>query len=233
MLTLDITKLSEQQLIAAVTCHCAGFGTVKHVKIMPPADHRKYALAAVEMGDVVEAEKLRVKSGDSKIGATVIIRLMDERRARAFADEWVEDEQEARAQTRPANILLIEDDPADVRMTREALAAAGIRHQLHVVADGMEAISFLHKTRQFNAAPEPDIVLVDLNLPKVNGHEVLREIKSSDQLKHIPVVVLTSSKAHRDVTRSYECEADWFVSKPTGLDAYAAAMKRVETLIAH
>ena len=133
----------------------------------------------------------------------------------------------------PVDILLVEDDPADVRMTREALRAAGVVHRLHVVADGMQAISYLCQTRQFDDVPRLDVVVIDLNLPKVNGHEVLLEIKSNDELRDIPVVVLTSSQTQRDRNLSYQADADWFVTKPTGLDAYADTMKRIETLITH
>jgi two-component system response regulator len=101
------------------------------------------------------------------------------------------------------------------------------------VPDGIDAISFLSRSRQSAEAPKPDVVLIDLNLPKVNGHEVLLEIKSNEALRHIPVVVLTSSKAPRDMRLSYQADADWFVTKPTGLDAYADTMKRIETLITH
>ncbi len=132
----------------------------------------------------------------------------------------------------PVDILLVEDDPADVRMAREALKMAGVAHRLHVVADGVEAISFLGRARQSDDAPRPAVVLLDLNLPKVNGHEVLLEIKSNDDLRDIPVVVLTSSRAHRDRRLSYQADADWFVTKPTGLAAYADTMKRISKLIA-
>jgi CheY-like chemotaxis protein len=119
-----------------------------------------------------------------------------------------------------------------VRMAREALKMAGVAHRLHVAADGVEAISFLGRTRQPDDAPLPDVVLIDLNLPKINGHEVLLEIKSNDDLRDIPVIVLTSSQAPRDRRLSYQADADWFVTKPTGLAAYADTMKRIKTLIA-
>jgi CheY-like chemotaxis protein len=144
-----------------------------------------------------------------------------------------DDETPAPIDREPVEILLVEDDPADVRMTREALNVAGFAHRLHVVADGNEAITFLSRMRESDDAPRPDVVLIDLNLPKINGHEVLLEIKSNDDLRDIPVVVLTSSKAPRDMHLSYQADADWFVTKPTGLDAYADTMKRIETLITH
>jgi len=221
-------------LTVAAAGQCARFGTVKNIKILPPAAHRNYAIAAVEMSTAIEADRLRVNLGDIKIGQVVIIRLMPEPGMQTEGGDESDDEAAADLRSRdPVDILLVEDDPADVRMTREALKAAGVAHRLHVVADGMEAISFLCKTRQFDDAPRPDVVLVDLNLPKLNGHEVLLEIKSNDALRDIPVVVFTSSKAHRDVRLSYQADADWFVTKPAGLDAYADAMKRIETLITH
>src|SRR5512141_3143263 len=123
---------------------------------------------------------------------------------------------------RPIEILLIEDNPADVRMTQEALKAARVRHHLHVVEDGSDAIAFLYHEGRYLGVPRPDLVLLDLNIPKVGGHDVLLEIKSNDRLKHIPVVVLTSSKVERDIRKSYQWNADCYVNKPEGLDAFAA-----------
>lgn len=230
MLVLDVDKLSERQMTDAAAAQCARFGTVKHVKILPPAAHRHYAIAAVEMSDPVEAEKVRVALGDSKIGPLILIRLVPAQQ-QAMVEPLEEDTALAQAERTPVDILLVEDDPADVRMTREALKAAGVAHRLHVVADGLEAISFLCRTRQFDDVPRPHVVLIDLNLPKVNGHEVLLEMRSNNELRDIPVVVLTSSRAERDIQRSFDAEADWFVTKPTGLDAYAETMRRIETLI--
>ncbi len=129
-------------------------------------------------------------------------------------------------------ILLVEDNPADARMTQEALKAAGIRHHLHVVEDGSDAIAFLYHEGRYLGVPRPDLVLLDLNIPKVGGHDVLLEIKSNVRLRHIPVVVLTSSKAERDIDKSYQWNADCFVTKPAGLDAFAAEIRIVETLVA-
>jgi CheY-like chemotaxis protein len=235
MLALNnVAKLSDGQLSIAAAGQCARYGTVKSIKILPPAVHRNYAIAAVEMSTAVEADRLRVNLGDTKIGPVVIIRLMPEQKDVAEPGARFDDDTAATPQFHgPVDILLVEDDPADVRMTQEALKAAGVAHRLHVVADGLEAISFLCRTRQFDDVPRPDVVLIDLNLPKINGHEVLLEIKSNDELRDIPVVVLTSSQAQRDRRLSYQADADWFVTKPTGLEAYADAMKRIETLITH
>jgi len=129
-------------------------------------------------------------------------------------------------------ILLVEDNPADVRMTQEALQAAGVPHNLHVVEDGMDAIAYLYQERQYGDMPLPNLVLLDLNIPMVNGHEVLLEIKTNDRLKHIPVVVLTSSRAVRDIRRSSERNADYFVTKPAGLDAFVREFKLIIALAA-
>ena len=231
MLALNVGKLSETQIRIAAAGECAQFGTVKNIRILPPAAHRNYAIAAVEMSNSNEAEHLRVTLGDTKIGPVVLIRLMP---AQLYElDLSGDDEAPAPMDREPVEILLVEDDPADVRMTREALNVAGFAHRLHVVADGNEAVTFLSRMRDSDEAPRPDVVLIDLNLPKINGHEVLLEIKSNDDLRDIPVVVLTSSKAPRDMHLSYQADADWFVTKPTGLDAYADTMKRIETLITH
>jgi two-component system response regulator len=118
-------------------------------------------------------------------------------------------------------------------MTREALRRLSAHYQLHIVADGQEAIDFLYREGRFAGEPLPDLILLDLNLPKLSGHEVLLKIKSSSRLKHIPVVVLTSSSAPSDVRRSYQRNADCFVTKVPGLDAFAREMKVVEALLPH
>ncbi|MDB5809945.1 MAG: response regulator [Betaproteobacteria bacterium] len=132
----------------------------------------------------------------------------------------------------PLDILLVEDNPADVRMTREALAVAGVPHELHVVEDGVDALSYLCQTIQFNQATKPDVVLLDLNIPRLGGHEVLIEIKRRDELKHIPVVVLTSSRADQDMLKSFGMQADRYVTKPAGLQAFVWEMKKLEQLAA-
>ncbi len=130
----------------------------------------------------------------------------------------------------PLEILLVEDNPADVRMTREALAASGVPHQLHVVRDGIDALSYLCRTVQSEDAPKPDVVLLDLNIPRLSGHEVLGEIKRRDDLKHIPIVVLTCSKAEQDMLKSFGMQADRYVTKPAGLEAFVWEMKKIEAL---
>ena len=131
---------------------------------------------------------------------------------------------------RMVEILLVEDNPADVRMTQEALQAAGVPHHLHVVEDGLDAIAFLYQEGRYSGVPQPGLILLDLNIPKVNGHEVLLEIKTNDRLKHISVVVLTSSKAERDIRNSYRRNADCFMTKPAGLDAFVREIKLIEAL---
>jgi len=130
----------------------------------------------------------------------------------------------------PLEILLVEDNPADVRMTREALEVAGVRHQLHVVNDGVDALSYLCRTIRAEDAPKPDVVLLDLNIPRLSGHEVLGEIKRRDDLKNIPVVVLTCSNADRDMLKSFGMQADRYVTKPAGLQAFVWEMKKIEAL---
>jgi two-component system, chemotaxis family, response regulator Rcp1 len=130
----------------------------------------------------------------------------------------------------PLDILLVEDNPADVRMTREALEVAGVPHQLHVVEDGVDALSYLCQTIQYDNATRPDVVLLDLNIPRLNGHEVLSEIRRRDELKNIPVVVLTSSKADQDMLKTFGMQADRYVTKPAGLQAFVWEMKKIEAL---
>jgi len=129
---------------------------------------------------------------------------------------------------RPIDILLVEDNPGDVRLTQEALKEAKVGNDLHVVRDGMEAIAFLRKQGVYKDAPRPDMILLDLNLPKKSGHEVLTEIKSDDNLKRIPVVILTVSKDEEDIVKSYNRHANCFITKPVDLDQFLIVVKSIE-----
>lgn len=129
---------------------------------------------------------------------------------------------------RPIEILLVEDSPGDVRLTREALRDAKIANHLHVVSDGEEAIAFLRRDGRYGAAPTPDLVLLDLNLPKKDGREVLAEVKNDPLLKRIPVVVLTTSQAERDIVQSYELHANCYVTKPVDLDQFVDVVRSVQ-----
>jgi len=114
----------------------------------------------------------------------------------------------------PADILLVEDNPGDVRLTREAFDDGFIANTLHVVTDGVEAIEFLYQRGDHEDAPRPDVVLLDLNLPRKNGDEVLEEVRDDDDLECIPVIILTSSEAEEDVVKSYELNANAYLTKP-------------------
>ncbi len=129
---------------------------------------------------------------------------------------------------RPIDILLVEDNPGDVRLTQEALKEAKVRNDLHVVSDGVEAIAFLRKEGVYKDVPRPDMILLDLNMPKKNGHEVLTEIKADDNLKRIPVVMLTVSKADEDIIKSYNLHANCFITKPVDLDQFLKVVKSIE-----
>ncbi len=129
---------------------------------------------------------------------------------------------------RPIDILLVEDSPADVRLTREALKDAKVVNNLHVAADGMAALAFLRKQAPYAEAPRPDLILLDLNLPKKDGREVLAEIKQEDHLKRIPVVVLTTSRADEDVIRSYDLHANAYITKPVDLKQFLDVIKSIE-----
>jgi chemotaxis family two-component system response regulator Rcp1 len=115
---------------------------------------------------------------------------------------------------RPIEILLIEDEPGDVRLTLEALRDSKICNTVHVVTDGYAATAFLRREGEYAAAPRPDLILLDLGLPKKDGREVLAEIRTSDELRDIPVVVLTASRADRDLLRSWELQVDGYLIKP-------------------
>jgi len=125
---------------------------------------------------------------------------------------------------------LVEDNPADVRFFSEALHLARIRHKLSVVTNGEEALVFLRRQGDYRSAPRPDVIVLDLKLPRVSGHAVLGAIRVDPELRSIPVIVLTSSYAPRDQERSYDLEADHFVTKPIGLDALAGELRIIEAL---
>jgi len=129
---------------------------------------------------------------------------------------------------RPVDILLVEDNPADVRLTREALREGKVRNNLHVMQDGQEALDFLFQNGKYAQAPRPDIILLDLNLPKKDGREVLAEIKSSPQLRAIPVTILTISKAEEDILKTYEHHANCYIIKPIDMDQFLRVMRSVE-----
>ncbi len=128
----------------------------------------------------------------------------------------------------PVEILLVEDNPGDVRLTQEALKEAKVRNNLYVVGDGEKALAFLHQEGEFKDAPRPDIILLDLNLPKKNGQEVLAEIKSDPSLRRIPVVILTTSKAEEDILRSYDLHANCYITKPVDFEQFIKVVQSIE-----
>ena len=129
---------------------------------------------------------------------------------------------------RPIDVLLVEDDPGDELMTREAFEDNKIGNTLHVVRDGEEALDFLYRRGEHTEAPRPDLILLDLNLPKYDGRQVLEKIKSDPELSHIPVVVLTTSAAEEDILRSYRLHANAYVTKPVDLDQFIAAVRQID-----
>ncbi|MFE2298578.1 response regulator [Streptomyces sp. NPDC059445] len=128
----------------------------------------------------------------------------------------------------PIDVLLVEDDPGDELMTREAFEDNKIGNTLHVVRDGEEALDFLYRRGAHADAPRPDLILLDLNLPKYDGRQVLEQIKSDPALSHIPVVVLTTSAAEEDILRSYRLHANAYVTKPVDLDQFIAAVRQID-----
>ena len=128
---------------------------------------------------------------------------------------------------RPADFLLVEDNPGDVRLTQEALKSHKVQNNLHVATDGEEAMAFLRRQGKYANAPRPDIILLNLNLPKKDGREVLAEIKSDPNLKTIPVVIITSSEAEQDVIKSYNLNANCYVTKPVNLDQFIKVVQSV------
>jgi chemotaxis family two-component system response regulator Rcp1 len=131
-------------------------------------------------------------------------------------------------ENRPVEILLVEDNPGDERLTREALKEGKVYSNLHWVKDGVEAMEFLRRQGKYKDVPRPDIILLDLNLPKKDGREVLHDIKNDDALKRIPVVVLTTSKAEEDVLRTYNLHANCYVTKPVDLEKFIVVVKSID-----
>ena len=132
------------------------------------------------------------------------------------------------AQTRVVDVLLVEDDPGDVLMTREAFEHHKLRNQLHVVNDGEQALQFLHRTGKYASAPRPGLILLDLNLPRRDGLEVLAELKGDPGLRVIPVVILTTSQADEDVLRSYALHANAYVSKPVDFERFMDVIRQID-----
>ena len=128
----------------------------------------------------------------------------------------------------PIEILLVEDSPGDVLLTRETLKDAKVLNHLSVVGDGEEAMAFLHREAPHTGAPRPDLILLDLNLPKKDGREVLADIKSDSQLRRIPVVVLTTSAAEQDILKSYDLHANCYITKPVDLDQWITVVNSIE-----
>lgn len=128
----------------------------------------------------------------------------------------------------PIEVLLVEDSPGDVRLTREAFKDAKVHINLHVATDGANAMAFLSREGEHANAPRPDLILLDLNLPKKDGREVLQEIKESPTLKSIPVVILTTSSSEADILKSYRLHANCYITKPVGLDGFLTVVKSID-----
>lgn len=132
------------------------------------------------------------------------------------------------ATSKAIEILLVEDSPGDVRLTQEVLKEAKVRNKLHIVNDGVEALTFLRREGKYANSPRPDLILLDLNLPKKDGREVLGEIKSDENLRRIPVVILTISKSEEDVLKSYDLHANCYITKPVDLNQFLKVVKSIE-----
>ena len=129
---------------------------------------------------------------------------------------------------RPIEILLVEDSSTDVMLAEEALEQAKMRNNLHVVKDGVEAMAFLRREREYSAAPRPDLILLDLNMPRKDGREVLAEVKADEKLKTIPIVVLTTSQAQEDVLKAYGLHANCYISKPVDFEQFTNVVGAID-----
>jgi CheY-like chemotaxis protein len=138
------------------------------------------------------------------------------------------DSSEENEPSTPIDILLVEDNPADVRLTEVALEEIGLVNTLHVVEDGQDAITFLNREAEYEDAVRPDLVLLDLDLPRVHGTEVLEELKSDGELRRLPVIVLTSSTAEEDIKASYDRHANAYVEKPVDMDDFVTVAREIE-----
>ena len=128
----------------------------------------------------------------------------------------------------PIEVLLVEDDPGDVLMTREAFDEHKVRNLLNVVSDGEEALAYLRREGKFADAPRPDLILLDLNLPRIDGRQVLSQIKADEDLRRIPVVVLTTSQAEEDILRSYSLHANAYVTKPVDFERFITVVRQID-----
>jgi CheY-like chemotaxis protein len=134
---------------------------------------------------------------------------------------------------RSISVLLVDDDPGDVLMIEEALETIGAPRNVYVVNDGEEAVAFLRKTGQFARAPRPDVVLLDLNMPRMDGRQVLAEVKGDDELRSIPIVVLTTSQSPADIVSSYSLHANAYVTKPLNLDELTEVIHKIDNFFSH
>jgi chemotaxis family two-component system response regulator Rcp1 len=133
-----------------------------------------------------------------------------------------------RAAVRPVEVLLVEDNPGDVRLTREALREGKVQNNLNVAQDGVEALAYLRREGAYADVPRPDVILLDLNLPRKDGREVLKELKADPNLMNIPVVVLTSSQAEQDILRAYQLHANCYITKPVDLEQFIHVVQSIE-----
>jgi CheY-like chemotaxis protein len=129
---------------------------------------------------------------------------------------------------RPVIILMVEDNPTDVLIAREGLAGAEMPNSLHIADDGVEALDFLHQRGKHAGAPRPDLILLDLNMPRKNGQEVLAEIKADEHLKTIPVIILTTSKSRDDIGKAYGLHANCYISKPVDFDEFTKVVQTIQ-----
>lgn len=127
------------------------------------------------------------------------------------------------------DILLVEDNPGDIRLTQEAMKEARLTNTLHVARNGVQAMDFLHQRGEFQEAPRPDLVLLDLNLPQLSGREVLKQMKDDAVLRRIPVIVLSTSEANRDVLESYDLHANCYINKPVDFDEFLRLLVSIES----
>jgi len=134
----------------------------------------------------------------------------------------------AKRLSRPVEILMVEDNPGTVRLTQEVMRDSKVRNAMYVVDDGVEAMAFLRKQGRYASAPRPDLVLLDLNLPRKDGRETLAEMKQDEELKRIPVVVLTTSRSEDDVLRAYDLHANCYLNKPVGLEDFIKVVQSIE-----
>lgn len=206
--------------------------SVAHAEREPASARPDCVLLDLHLPDASGMDALdRIPKRDATVPIVVLTGLNDEYFGASAVAAGAQDYQRSARMTsagRPIDILLVEDDPGDELVTREAFEHNKIKNRLHVAHDGEEGLDYLYRRGPFQDAPRPDLILLDLNLPKYDGRQLLEKVKSEPDLPRIPVVVLTTSSAEEDILRSYELRANAYITKPVDADQFISAVRQID-----